>query len=271
MSLKGIFLCLVLLPTLVVAQSEVTQRVTAAEAGYRGSVRHVQCQQRSDTPAVRYFLVQEESFNAEGMRTGIVTIDTMGRFYTDCHYAPDGRLLYALCGFPMGYDSLAFRFGADGCPVAYRQVRFTTEGVDDNEGNIFSLECDSLCRLRLFVPPWGDSSVYRYDASGRLVYRALPGSVDTYQYDAQGRLVRQRTGTGYYVDQHFRYDERGDLVETWHTEWEPGSSELPSELPHRCYTYTQYDSHGNWTHASIDVMENGRHYTVSASRLISYY
>lgn len=260
-----------LLPAGAWAQSEITHRVTAAEAGYHGPVRHVQTQQTCDSTALRCFRVCEEAFNAQGLRTAIVTIDSMGRFYTSCDFAPDGRLTTAISGFPMGVDSIAFRFDQRGCPVAYHVTRFTSEGIDEEMSNLFRFECDDQCRPLLYISPWGDSSIYRYDTLGRLVYRALPGAEETYSYDAHGRLVQVRTGHLRYIDQFFRYDERGDLIETWHSDWEQDAGGPKSTLPHIRYSYSQYDRHGNWTKATMQVTENGRSYTCTVNRQISYY
>lgn len=264
-------LLVLLLPAGAWAQSEITFRVTTAEVGYRGPVRHVQTQQTCDSTALRCFRVCEESFNAHGLRTAIVTIDSIGRFYTSCDFAPDGRLICAINGFPMGVDSLAFRYDKHGCPVAYQVTRFTSEGIDKEMSNLFRFECDDQCRPLLFITSWGDTSEYRYDSLGRLVYRALPGTEDTYTYDAHGRLVRVRTGHTRYIDQFFRYNERGDLIETWHTDWEQDAGGPKSPLPHIHYSYSQYDSHGNWTKAQMKVTESGRSYTCSVNRQISYY
>ena len=71
-----------LLPIAALGQSEITYRVSVAEAGLRGPVKHVQTHQTCDATARRCFKVVEEEFNADGWRTAIVSIDSLGRFYT---------------------------------------------------------------------------------------------------------------------------------------------------------------------------------------------
>ena len=83
--------------------------------------------------------------------------------------------------------------------------------------------------------------------------------------------MRVRTGHTRYIDQFFRYNERGDLIETWHTDWEQDAGGPKSPLPHIRYSYSQYDRHGNWTKAQMKVTESGRSYTCSVNRQISYY
>lgn len=267
----AIIICLLLLPMIGWGQSEVTHRMTAAEAGYRGPVRQVLTRQTGSLSGPRRFLVQAETFNATGLRTGIVTVDSLGRFYTACRYTPDGRLTRAVCGFPLGREIITFRHNSLGCPVSCYSERYSSEGDGGHESTLFRLECDDHCRLLLYLPPWGDSSIYRYDTKGRLVYRALPGAEDYYYYDARGRLVRQRSGWEHYIDQHFRYDDRGNLTETWHTDWETGGSVSTPSLEHIRYRYTRYDRHGNWTHALMCVELNGQRQFCTLVRTIDYY
>ena len=95
------------------------------------------------------------------------------------------------------------------------------EGIDTTGGNKstrYTIICDKQCRPLLHIAPWGDSSDYRYDNKGRLVYKALPGAEMSYFYDAKGRLERIRTGAGRYVDQFFRYDKDDNLIESWHSD-----------------------------------------------------
>lgn len=261
-----------LMPTTeAVAQSEITHRVTTGDAGYRGQVRSVQIMQSCNTPTERCSRVQEEMFNAEGLRTSIVTIDSLGRFYTKCHYDANGRMRYVIEGFPAGADSIVFHYDRKGCMMASSVTRFTHKGIDKDMSNVFRIECDDHCRPLLYIPPWGDTSEYRYDTRGRLVYRALPGAEETYYYDAKGHLVRQRTGSSQYVDQHFRYDQRGDLLETWHTDWETGETVISTTFEHCHYKYKSYDKHGNWTKAEVTVKLNGKTTILNIIRTFSYY
>ena len=157
-----------LMPTTeAVAQSEITHRVTTGDAGYRGRVRSVQIMQSCNSQTERCSRVQEEMFNAEGLRTSIVTIDSLGRFYTKCHYDANGRMRYVIEGFPAGADSIVFHYDRKGCMMASSVTRFTHKGIDKDMSNVFRIECDDHCRrcciFRLGETPpntdttrWGD-------------------------------------------------------------------------------------------------------------------
>lgn len=260
-----------LLPLAAFGQSEITYRVSVAEAGLRGPVRHVQTHQTCDSTASRCFRVVEEEFNADGWRTAIVSIDSLGRFYTSYDYSPDGRLLSVIDGFPLAWDSIAFSYDSRGCLTGYDVFGTNVDTTGGNEFNRFTIECDNQCRPLFHIAPWGDSSEYRYDTLGRLVYKALPGALMRYYYDAQGRLERIRTGYERYIDQFFRYDKQGNLVETWHSDWEQDAGGEPNPSPRIRYTILATDSHGNWTKANVKVTEFGRTYTCTIVRVISYY
>lgn len=260
-----------LLPIAALGQSEITYRVSVAEAGLRGPVKHVQTHQTCDATARRCFKVVEEEFNADGWRTAIVSIDSLGRFYTRYDYTPDGRLHSVIEGFPLAWDSIAFSYDNHGCLTGYNVFGTNVDTTGGKKSTRFTIQCDKQCRPLFHIAEWGDSSEYRYDSKGRLVYKALPGAEMTYYYDAKGRLERIRTGAGRYVDQFFRYDKDDNLIESWHSDWEQDAGGEPNPSPHIRYTILKTDSHGNWTKAKTRVTESGKTYTCTIERVISYY
>ena len=77
----------------------------------------------------------------------------------------------------------------------------------------------------------------------------------------------------HFEDTHYRYDANRDTVEVWHTNWEhlEGETGQHEVGQHRHYDYTRYDDHGNWTQATVTVLESGKTQKLNIIRTFSYY
>ena len=275
------FLLLVLLsllPIVVQGQSEVTRRVSASDMGYKGRVKMVQSTEFCRDSAHRYFVTTAEAYNEAGLRTDMSTIEDI--YQTSYHYEYDGtgQLVYYIATFEDGKDSIAFHYGKEGCLSGYEEYFLSYDPTEGNSVTNFLVACDDQCRPLMAASVWEDTSTFVYDGQGRVVAKTAPTVYAphvtwTYFYDEQGRLVKMRTGDKHYEDTHYRYDEHGDTIEVWHTNWEHWEGETGGHEigKHKYYTYTAYDDHGNWTKASVTVGKDTWKYIYFVVRTFEYY
>lgn len=267
---SAISICLLLLPIVAQGQSEFTHLYSTGQMGYRGRVQTVQRTDFCMDAEHKLFVTTAEAYNETGMRTAMSTAAMQGQTDERYAYGPDGKLLLFVSTNSCCVDSVVYFYDSLGCLAGFSEyiINKTEDGnsVTDN-----LITCDDHCRPLVQVNAWGDSTVYRYDSLGRPVFKSIPGGVERYRYDANGRLDRARSGEGRYLDFHIRYDERGDTAETWFSDWEQDLGGRPSVQPHNKYTYTEYDDHGNWTKATIDVIEGKELYSITVIRTFRYY
>ena len=276
---KGIIaiVCLLLLPVIGWGQSEVTRCVSAAEMGYRGRVKTVQCTEFCMDSVNRFFRTNAEAYNEQGLRTDMSIIDNI--YQTNYHYEYDAnsQLVYyvAICS-DGGKDSIAFRYDKDGCLFGYEEYLLSADPEEGNSVTDFLVTCDTQCRVLMCTSVWYDTMRYDYDSMGRIRSmngHGLPDGIKTFHYDKKGRLERIRMGAQYYEDAHYRYNVQGDTVETWQTNWERYEKEKDDHEvgEHKYFTYTEYDDHGNWKKADVRVKENGISFIYHIVRTFSYY
>ncbi|MBR3413731.1 MAG: RHS repeat protein [Bacteroidales bacterium] len=272
---SSIICCLLLLPMIGWGQSEVTQRVSAAEMGYKGRVKTVQSTEFCMDSAHRYFVTTAEAYNEAGFRTDISIIEDI--YQTNYHYEYDanGQLVYYVATYSEGgKDSIVFHYGKDGCLFGYEEYFLSYDPTEGNSVTDFLVTCDAQCRPLMAASVWEDTSSFVYDGLGRVVAKTAPTVYAphvtwTYYYDEQGRLAKVRTGDKNYEDTHYRYNEQGDTLEVWHTNWEhwegdEGAHEIGE---HKHFNYTAYDDHGNWTNATVTA----RKHTYFIARTFRYY
>ena len=266
-----------LLPTIGWGQSEVTRRVSAAEMGYKGRVKMVQSTEFCTDSAHRYFVTTAEAYNEAGLRTDMSTIEDV-IYQTNYHYEYDdnGQLVYYLATYSEGgKDSIVFHYGKDGCLFGYEEYFLSYDPTEGNSVTDFLVTCDAQCRPLMAASVWDDTTTFVYDEQGRVVAKTAPTVYApqvtwTYSYDEQGRLARVRTGDSHYEDTHYRYNEQGDTLEVWHTNWEHWAGDVGAHEigKHKYYTYTAYDDHGNWTTAKVTVRKS---HTYTIIRTFRYY
>ncbi|GHA70168.1 RHS repeat-associated core domain-containing protein [Cognatilysobacter bugurensis] len=119
----------------------------------------------------------------------------------------------------VGIGQIARRLQADGHSVCYE---YDTEeqltAVINQRGERYELRRDALGRIIEEVDYWGQARLYRYDACGRLLATedAL-GHTVSYTTDKLGRVLGKALPdpdrTGHLVQETFRYDDGGRLVE----------------------------------------------------------
>ena len=265
-----------LFPVVVWGQSEVTHRVSVAEMGYRGKVKTVQRTEVCMDSAHRYFVTTAEAYNEAGLRTDMSIIEDI--YQTSYHYDYDGngQLVYYLATCAEGgKDSIVFHYGKDGCLFGYEEYFLSCDPTEGNSVTDFLVTCDAQCRPLMAASVWEDIMTFVYDEQGRVVTKTAPTSyapqvTRTYFYDEQGRLAKVRTGDNHYEDTHYRYNEQGDTLEVWHTNWEHWAGETGDHEigKHMYYTYTAYDDHGNWTKAEVTIRMSHK-YTII--RTFGYY
>ena len=271
-----------LFPAMTMGQSEVTRRVSAGEMGYRGKVQFVQGTEICMDSVNRFFVTTAEAYNERGLRSDMSVADFL--YQTNYHYEYDdsGRLVYYLGNYAEnGKDSIVFRYTPNGCLFGYEEYFLSADPTEGNSVTDFLVTCDAQCRVLRCASVWEDTTLYEYDDKGRLTQKTMPGHPDktvTYHYDNNGRLATTRTGGKHYEDTHYRYDANGDTLETWHINWEHLAGETGDHEigDHKYYTYTQYDDHGNWTHATVTVKQNSvkgndKTYAYNIIRTFKYY
>ena len=268
-----------LLPMVAQGQSEVTRRVSASEMGYKGRVKMVQSTEFCMDSAHRYFVTKAEAYNEAGLRTDMSTIEDI--YQTSYHYEYDGtgQLVYYIATYAEdGKDSIVFLYGKDGCLSGYEEYFLSYDPTEGNSVTNFLVTCDEQCRPLMAASVWEDTTTFVYDGQGRVVAKTAPTVYAphvtwTYFYDEQGRLVKMRIGDKHYEDTHYRYDERGDTIEVWHTNWEHWEGETGEHEigKHKYYTYTAYDDQGNWTKASVAVGKDPWKYIYFVVRTFKYY
>ena len=274
---SSIICCLLLLPMIAWGQSEVTHRVSAAEMGYKGKVKTVQSTEFCMDSAHRHFATTAEAYNEAGLRTDMSTIEDV-IYQTNYHYEYDGngQLVYYLATYSDGgKDSIVFHYGKDECLLGYEEYFLSCDPTEGNSVTDFLVTSDAQCHPLMAASVWEDTTTFVYDAQGRMVAKTAPTAYApkvtwTYYYDEQGRLVKMRTGDKHDEDTHYRYNEQGDTVEVWYTNWEhwegdTGDHEIGE---HKYYTYTAYDDYGNWTKAEVNVEKK---YTYTIIRTFRYY
>lgn len=268
-------LLLLLLPIAVWGQSEVTRRVSAAEAGYRGRVHTVQCTEFCMDSDKRFFVTRAEAYNEQGLRTDMSVADFL--YQTNYHYEYDdnGQSVYYLGTYAEGgKDSIVFHYDKSGCLFGFEEYFLSADPTEGNSITDFLITCDTQCRVLRSASVWEDTTLYEYDDKGRLTQKTMPGHPNktvTYHYDNDGRLVKKRFGDKHYEDTHYRYDANGDTLEVWHTNWEHHEGEQGGHEvgEHKYYSYTKYDDHGNWTNATVTVERPT--YTYTLIRTFGYY
>ena len=140
------------------------------------------------------------------------------------------------------------------------------------------MTCDAQCRVLTCASVWEDTTWYVYDNQGRLLKKIQswqPDKAETFDYNRHGRLERVRIGDKHHIDTHYRYDANGDTTKVWSTNWEHHEGDIGDHEvgEHKYYSYTKYDDHGNWTHATVTVTDS---YNKSSQkhtliRTFSYY
>ena len=274
---SSIICCLLLLPMMAWGQSEVTHRVSAAEMGYKGRVKTVQSTEFCMDSAHRYLVTRAEAYNEAGLQTDMSTIEDV-IYQTNYHYEYDdnGRLVYYVATYSEGgKDSIVFHYGKDGCLFGYEEYFLSYDPTEGNSVTDFLVTCDAQCRPLMAASAWDDTTTFVYDGQGRVVTKTAPTAYAphvtwTYYYDEQGRLAKVRTGDNHYEDTYYRYNEQGDTIEVWHTNWEHWAGDVGAHKigKHKYYTYTAYDEHGNWTNATVTVKESHTYFIV---RTFEYY
>ena len=273
---------MLLLPMVGWGQSEVTRRVSAEEMGYRGRVETAQCTEYCMDSAHRFFVTTAEAYNALGLRTDMSIMDNI--YQTNYHYEYDGNgmLVYYVETYSEGgKDSIVFFYDKNGCLLGYEEYGFSADPTEGNDVTDFLVTCDAQCRVLTCASVWEDTTWYVYDNQGRLLKKIQSWHTDkaeTFDYNRHGRLERVRIGDKHYEDTHYRYDANHDTLEVWHTNWEHLAGETGEHEigEHKYYTYTQYDDHGNWTHATVTVKHNSvkgtdKTYAYNIIRTFKYY
>ncbi len=254
----GIMLLLtLLLPAVSSAQSEITHRVSAAQMGYHGNVKFIQNSALCTDSAHRFFITKAEAYNSEGLRTEASTADML--YQQDEYYEYDGQGHLLNYVFKSGSrDSVVFHYDVDGCLNAFDEYFLSEDPTEGNSLTTNTVTCDDQCRVLKSISVWEDTVTFSYDTLGRLVEKKLPTKTTiTYHYDKQGRLERMHT-TGENnpgTDDHFRYNDQGDTLEIWHTNWEhiEGETGAHEVGEHKHFAYSRYDEHGNWQEAEVTV------------------
>ena len=273
---------LLLLPIAGQGQSEVTRRLSAAEMGYRGRVETVQRTEFCMDSANRFFVTTAEAYNKQGLRTDMSIMDNI--YQTNYHYEYDGNgmLVYYVETYSEGgMDSIVFFYDKNGCLLGYEEYGFSADPTEGNDVTDFLVTCDAQCRVLTCASVWEDTTWYVYDNQGRLLKKTKSWHTDkaeTFDYNRHGRLERVRIGDKHYEDTHFRYDANHDTLEVWHTNWEHLAGETGDHEigEHKYYSYTKYDDHGNWTHATVTVKQNSvkgtdKTYAYNIIRTFKYY
>lgn len=266
---------LMLFPMTGWGQSEVTRRVSASGMGYRGRVKTVLCTEWCRDSEYAFFVTMAEAYNETGMRTDMSVVENI--YQTSCHYEYDdnGQLVYSVETFyEGGKDSIVFHYAPNGCLAGYEEFYLSCDPTEGNSVTVFSVTCDAQCRPVMAASVHEDTMTFVYDKQGRVVTKTSPTvyapfMIWTYYYDEQGRLAKVRTGDKNYEDTHYRYNEQGDTLEVWHTNWEhwegdEGAHEIGE---HKHFNYTAYDDHGNWTNATVTA----RKHTYFIARTFRYY
>jgi hypothetical protein len=180
-----------------------------------------------------------------------------------------------------GKDSIVFRYDKKGCLFGYEEYGFSADPTEGNDVTDFLVTCDAQCRVLTCASVWEDTTWYVYDNQGRLLKKIQSWHTDkaeTFDYNRHGRLERVRIGDKHYEDTHYRYDANHDTLEVWHTNWEHLAGETGDHEigVHKYFHYTQYDDHGNWTHATVTVKQNSvtgtdKTYAYNIIRTFKYY
>ena len=285
-SLGIIFLLTLLLPAVSTAQSEITHRVTAAQMGYHGKVKFVQHSAVCTDSAYRFFITTAEAYNSEGLRTEASTADMIYQQDEYYDYDEQGHLINYVFK-SSGRDSVVFHYGADGCLNAFDEYFLSEDPTEGNSLTTNTVTCDDQCRILKSISVWEDTFAFSYDTLSRLIEKkSSTNTTITYHYDSKGRLERVHT-TGENnpgTDDHFRYNDRGDTLEIWHTNWEhiEGETGAHEVGEHKHFAYSRYDEHGNWLEAEVTVRVSlgrprpsappaYRYYKYRIIRTFSYY
>ena len=274
------FLLLVLLsllPIVAQGQSDVTRRVSAEEMGYRGRVQFFQSTEWCRDSEYAFFTTSAEEYNEAGLRTDMSIIENI--YQTNYHYEYDGngRLVYSVETYYEGEkDSVVFHYAPDGCLMGYEEYAISPDPYEGNSETDYLVTCDAQCRVLRYASTGEDSMRYNYDGQGRLTSMSgngLPERIQTFYYDNNGHLTRVRMGAKYYEETHYRYNEKGDTIEVWHTNWEHVEGDVGAHEvgEHKYFDYTEYDDHGNWTKATVTVKENRWKHTYFVVRTFKYY
>ena len=266
-----------LLPMVAQGQSEVTRRVSASEMGYRGRVEKMQCTEWCRDSEYAFFVTMAEAYNEAGMRTDLSVVENI--YQTSYHYEYDdnGQLVYSVETFyEGGKDSVVFHYATNGCLAGYEEYSLSPDPTEGNSVTDVLVACDAQCRVLMCASVWEDTMRYKYDNQGRLTTmtgHGLPEQIKTFHYDNNGRLARVRMGAKHYEETHYRYNEQGDTIEMWHTNWEHVEGDVGDHEvgEHKYYNYTAYDDHGNWTNATVTVKENRWKHTYFIVRTFKYY
>ena len=192
-------------------------------------------------------------------------------------YDDNGRLVYYVETFSEGgKDSIAFFYDKNGCLVGYSEYGFDADPTEGNDVTDFLVTCDAQCRVLTCASVWEDTTWYVYDNQGRLLKKTQSWQTDkaeTFDYNRHGRLERVRIGDKHHIDTHYRYDANGDTTKVWSTNWEHHEGDIGDHEvgEHKYYSYTKYDDHGNWTHATVTVSYNKISQKHTLIRTFSYY
>lgn len=270
----AVLLCWMLSVGELMAQSDVTHRISSSQKGYRGRVAFVHKIESCSDSAYLFSYITDETYNKEGLLTDRSHTENMLYQYNVQYYYNDKQQLVSFVeNYDCEKDSIFYQYGTHGCLTSYSEYYLSKDPTEGNSVTEVSVVCDDQCRPLMCISIWEDTTSYTYDPAGRLIRKKTPTKQEQYFYDPQGRMAKIRTGGKEYEDQHFRYNTLGDTLETWHTNWEHLEGETtPHPLgKHKYYTYTQYDKQGNWLQAEVRVSEGEKTYQYTISRTIRYH